>query len=78
MTLGEFRRSLGLTQREAAERCGMSFVQWYRLETGERVGTPMTWAAIRMAFGLTPIQVWEMRQNREKPKRKLKRRKENV
>lgn len=78
MTLGEFRRSLGLTQKEAADRCGMSHVQWYRMESGERRGTPLSWAKIRMAFGLTPNQIWEMTQRRESPKRKLKRRGKDV
>ena len=49
-TLRDIRVEAGLTQQEAADRCGISKPCWSRLETGVSVGRPETWMRIRLAF----------------------------
>lgn len=72
MTLGEYRRSLGLSMAEAAEICGMPLPTWWRIETGQRFGNGETWAKIRIALGISPKQAGYMLFNREGPKTKGK------
>ena len=49
-TLRDYRTEAGLTQQEAADRCGIAKATWSRIETGAHVGAVETWHKIRLAF----------------------------
>lgn len=53
------RRQLGLTQREAAERCGLTFGEWQSMEDG-RQARGLNSKIQRIALGLRVNRNWLM------------------
>ncbi|MBA2713927.1 MAG: HigA family addiction module antidote protein [Rubrobacteraceae bacterium] len=54
MLLEEFLEPLGITQKEFAERIGVSYVRLNEIVNGRRGVTPSTALRLAKAFGTTP------------------------
>ena len=52
----EYRKALGLSQRELADQCGLDGSAVSRIESGSRCPEPETLAALSTALGLTGRQ----------------------
>lgn len=60
------RAGLGLTQEEAADRAGIDYKRWQRLEHGSVNATLRTLLRVADALG---TNVWDMLQGRGRPRR---------
>ena len=65
-TLRDVRYQNGnLTQKEIAEKIGISIGAYNLIESGKRHGSTRTWARIQSLFGLSDAEVWKMQSNKQ-------------
>lgn len=54
-----------LTQKEMADKIGISLGAYSLIENGKRIGSSKTWVKIQELFNLTDEEVWKL----QKPKK---------
>ena len=58
--LKEARQKAGMTQREVAEKLGMSEIGYRQIEAGKRIGTIKTWDMLEDLFNVPQRKLREM------------------
>lgn len=53
-----------LTQRELAEKLGVSYPTYNLIEQGKRKGSTEFWEAVQKLFNLTDAEVWQLYTNK--------------
>lgn len=53
-----------LTQKEMADKIGISTGAYNLIESGKRHGSTRTWQKIQQLFGLSDAEVWKMQSNK--------------
>ena len=54
-----------LTQKELAEKLGVSYPTYNLIEQGKRKGSTEFWANLQKAFNLTDAEMWQLYANKE-------------
>ncbi|MBQ6447107.1 MAG: helix-turn-helix transcriptional regulator [Bacillus sp. (in: Bacteria)] len=66
-TLRDVRYKNGdLTQKEMADKIGISVGAYSLIESGKRVGSTKTWLKIQELFNLTDEEVWRLQTKKER------------
>lgn len=55
-----------LTQKEVADKLGISVNSYVRIENGEHIGSTKTWVKLQKLFNLTDAETWELQKNKIK------------
>lgn len=55
-----------LTQKQMADKIGISVGAYSLIESGKRVGSARTWLRIQALFGLTDAEVWKLQKANKK------------
>jgi len=54
-----------MTQKEIAEKIGISSAAYNLIESGKRHGSTKTWRKIQQLFNLSDAEVWKMQSNKQ-------------
>ena len=54
-----------LTQKELADKVGVSYPTYNLIEQGKRIGSTKFWRAIQAVFNLSDAEMWQLYTNKE-------------
>lgn len=58
-----------LSQKDMAQKIGISQVAYSMIEAGKRTGSTNTWKKIQELFNLTDEETWQLQKNNKKEKK---------
>ena len=63
--LALLRKGQGYTQKEVAEKIGVSYPTYNLIEQGKRQGSTVFWFKLQRVFNLTDAEMWQLYSNKE-------------